>query len=310
MNYTLHQLQIFERVSHYQSITKAAEELFLTQPAVSIQLKNFQNQFPVPLFEVIGRKLYITEFGREIAKTAQEVLTAANEINYRTRALGGQLAGNLKLGVVSTGKYVMPYFLSDFMKIHPGVDLVMDVTNKLNVVENLEANSVDFALVSVLPEHLKLNALPLLPNVLQLVANQNYFKKVKLAKKSNTETVPLIFRENGSATRAAMENYLKKEGIQTEKKIELTSNEAVKQAVIAGLGCSIMPIIGLKNELQQGDLSIVSQRKLPIKTTWNLVWLKNKKLSPVANALLAYLEEAKDKIVIEQFEWLQEYQSN
>ena len=303
MNYTLHQLQIFERVAHYQSITKASEELHLTQPAVSIQLKNFQNQFPIPLFEVVGRRLFITDFGREIAEAADEVLNAADAINYKTRAIGGQLAGRLSIAVVSTGKYVMPYFLTDFMKSNPGVDLTMDVTNKTVVVENLEQNLVDFALVSVLPKHLKLERVELMPNILQLVANQRHFEKIQLKSKGKTDGVPLIFREKGSATRAAMEGYLEQQKIEAVKRIELTSNEAVKQAVIAGLGCSIMPLIGLKNELQNGDLTIIPQKKLPIRTTWNLVWLRSKKLSPVAKSLLNYLEEEKASITEQNFKW-------
>ena len=121
MNYTLHQLRIFQKVAEYESITKASEELHLTQPAVSIQLKNFQEQFPIPLTEVVGRKLYITDFGKEIADAAEKILNEAEAINYKTLPFKGVLAGRLKISVVSTGKYVMPYFLSDFMeknKIH------------------------------------------------------------------------------------------------------------------------------------------------------------------------------------------------
>ena len=310
MNYTLHQLMIFERVAHFQSITKASEELFLTQPAVSIQLKNFQNQFPIPLFEVVGRRLFITDFGKEIAETAKEVLNAADAINYKTRAIGGQLAGRLRIAVVSTGKYVMPYFLSGFMKANPGVDLTMDVTNKTVVVQNLEQNLVDFALVSVLPKHLKLETVELMPNILQLVANSKYFEKIQLKKKQKTDLVPLIFREKGSATRAAMESYIEEQEIEVVKKIELTSNEAVKQAVIAGLGCSVMPLIGLKNELRNGDLKIFPQKKLPIKTTWNLVWLKSKKLSPVSKALLEHVQKEKENVVRQNFDWYGNFNAN
>ena len=115
MNYTLHQLQIFLRIVQSQSITKAAEELHLTQPAVSIQLKNFQSQFDIPLTEVINKRLYITDFGKEIARAAENILNEAYAMNYRTMAFKGQLAGRLKISVVSTGKYVIPYFLSSFL---------------------------------------------------------------------------------------------------------------------------------------------------------------------------------------------------
>lgn len=137
MNFTLHQLQIFLKISELQSITKASEELFLTQPAVSIQLKKFQEQFSIPLTEVVGRQLFITDFGKEIAQAAKKILEEVNAINYKTMAYQGQLAGKLKFSVVSTGKYVMPHFLSGFMHQNRGVDLSMDVTNKTKVVKQL-----------------------------------------------------------------------------------------------------------------------------------------------------------------------------
>ncbi|WP_346210578.1 LysR family transcriptional regulator [Gelidibacter algens] len=155
MNYTLHQLHIFLRIAELKSITKASETLHLTQPAVSIQLKNFQDQFPIPLTEVVGRQLYVTDFGLEIAAAAEKILNEVHAINYKTLAYKGQLSGRLKISIVSTGKYVMPYFLSDFMQQNEGVDLTMDVTNKSRVVESLELNAVDFALVSVMPKKLQ-----------------------------------------------------------------------------------------------------------------------------------------------------------
>lgn len=307
MNYTLHQLRIFSQIVEKQSITKASEALYLTQPAVSIQLKNFQDQFPIPLTEVVGRKLFITDFGREIALSAERILSEVDGINYRMQSFGGKLAGRLKVSVVSTGKYVMPYFLSGFMKANTGVDLVMDVTNKARVVQSLEENQVDFALVSVLPDHLKLKKAGLMKNVLYLVANPNHYKKILLSKKMFVKDTPLIFREPGSATRAAMETYLNNAEIQVGKRIELTSNEAVKQAVIAGLGCSIMPLIGIKNELKNGSLEIFPKRSLPIQTTWNLVWLASKKLSPVATAFLEYVEQEKEQIIQRDFDWFEKY---
>ncbi|MEX0316263.1 MAG: LysR substrate-binding domain-containing protein [Allomuricauda sp.] len=307
MNYTLHQLRIFSKIVEKQSVTKASEELYLTQPAVSIQLKNFQDQFPIPLTEVVGRKLFITDFGKEIAHSAERILNEVDGINYRMQSFGGKLAGRLKISVVSTGKYVMPYFLSSFMKSNTGVDLVMDVTNKSRVVQSLEDNEVDFALVSVLPQHLKLNKVNLMKNVFYLVANPLHYQKILLSKKMFVKDTPLIFREPGSATRAAMETYLYQSEIEVGKRIELTSNEAVKQAVIAGLGCSIMPLIGIKNELRNGDLKIFPKKNLPIQTTWNLVWLASKKLSPVAKAFLDYLEEEKAKVIQEEFDWYEKY---
>ena len=307
MNYTLNQLRIFLTITEKQSITKASEELHLTQPAVSIQLKNFQNQFPIPLTEVVGRQLFITDFGEDIAEAAKRIFREVESINYKLLGYQGELAGKLKISVVSTGKYVMPYFLSGFIREHTGVDLIMDVTNKARVVESLEENEVDFALVSVLPDHLSLNKVGLMRNVLHLVANPKYFKNVKLSKSMFSKDTPLIFREKGSATRAAMERYLSQKEITVAKKIELTSNEAVKQAVISGLGCSIMPLIGVHREIVTGELIIIPQRNLPITTNWNLVWLQKKKLSPVAEAFLEYVNTDKESVMQSHFQWLEEY---
>ncbi|PHQ29900.1 LysR family transcriptional regulator [Leeuwenhoekiella nanhaiensis] len=304
MNYTLHQLQIFQKIAELKSITKASEELHLTQPAVSIQLKNFQDKFPIPLTEVVGRQLYITDFGMEIARTVTKILTEVEAINYKTRAFQGEISGRLTISVASTGKYVLPYFLSGFMRKNPGVDLVMDVTNKSLVVESLERNAVDFALVSVLPDKLKINTISLMQNSLHYVASSDFDIADGESGEVLFEKMPLIYREPGSATRNAMENFIAQRKFSITKKMELTSNEAVKQAVIAGLGCSIMPIIGLRNELKSQKLKIVPVTGLPINTFWNLVWLQAKNLSPVAKAFVEYLEAEKEAVIAKHFDYL------
>ena len=307
MNYTLNQLQIFLKVVQTQSVTRASEELHLTQPAVSIQLKNFQDQFDIPLTEVVGRKIFVTDFGHEIAHAAENIINQVYAINYKTLAYKGQLAGRLKISVVSTGKYVMPQYLTDFMKQHDGIELLMDVTNKSKVIESLENNEVDFALVSILPEKLNIEKMDLLQNKLYLVGNgQQKFKK-GISAKEIFKDLPLIFREKGSGTRQTMESFFVKNNIEVLKKMELTSNEAVKQALIAGLGYSIMPLIGIKNELHADELQIIPIKGLPIKTTWSLIWLKGKKHSPVSLAFMDYLKKEKSKIVKEKFNWYEQY---
>lgn len=307
MNYTLNQLKIFLKVTQTASITKAAEELHLTQPAVSIQLKNFQNQFEIQLTEVIGRQLYITDFGKEVAATAEQIIEGTNALNYKTHAYKGHLIGRLKMSIVSTGKYVMPYFLADFLKLHPGVELVMDVTNKAKVIESLENNQVDFSLVSVLPDTLAVESIKLMQNKLFLVTNNDSGLGNKIHNNSVFEQLQLIYREQGSATRLLMERYIQENKIPVFKKLELTSNEAVKQAVIAGLGSSIMPLIGIKNELENSELQVIRLKKFPIKTFWYLIWLKNKKFSSVANSYLSYIKKEKDKIIHDKFEWFEKY---
>ncbi len=307
MNYTLNQLHIFLKIAQTKSVTRVAEELHLTQPAVSIQLKNLQAQFEIPLTEVVGRKIYITDFGKEIAAAAENILNHAHAINYKTLSHKGKLAGRLKISVVSTGKYVIPFFLSDFINTHDGIELILDVTNKMKVVESLEKNEVDFSLVSVLPDSMQIEKLELMQNKLYLVSNTKQKFKNKEYNKSIFESVPLIYREPGSGTRQTMEKFIKRNNLPVQKKMELTSNEAVKQAVVAGLGCSIMPLIGIKNELQNGDLQIIPVKGFPIKSVWNLIWLKGKNLSPVALAFLNYLKKEKENIIKEKFKWFEEY---
>lgn len=304
MNYTLHQLQVFAKVVQLKSVTKASEELHMTQPAVSIQLKNFQDQFEIPLTEVVGRQLYVTDFGMEIYKMSERVINEVYAINYKTMAYKGHLTGRLILSVVSTGKYVMPYFLSEFIKTNNGIDLIMDVTNKSRVINSLQNNEVDFALVSVLPEGLNVHDEILLENELYVIGNKNEIKKNKPITKSEINEMPLIFREEGSGTRFVMEQYFKKHNIHVRKKMELTSNEAVKQAVIAGLGNSIMPLIGIRNELINGDLKIIPAVGFPIKSKWHLIWLKEKKLSPVAEAYINHIKKNKNKTLNDHFSWI------
>lgn len=303
MKYTLNQLQIFLKVVQTESITKASEELHLSQPAVSIQLKNFQDQFDIPLTEIVGRKIYITDFGRQISEAVEQIINQVDAINYHNLAFKGKLAGKLKLSVVSTGKYLMPYFLSDFVKQHPGIELNMDVTNKDQVIRSLENNQVDFALVSILPPSLSIDTLELLSNKLYLVGGTDVEINPSLKTKDLFRNLPLIFRESGSGTRRAMEQFFETKDIRVVKKMELTGNEAVKQAVMAGLGYSIMPLIGIKNELQSKELHIIPIKGLPIITTWRLIWLKQKKLSPIAQSFLDYLRTHQSKIVQEKFSW-------
>ncbi|OEK07415.1 LysR family transcriptional regulator [Flavivirga aquatica] len=307
MNYTLHQLEIFLKITELQSVTKASEALYLTQPAVSIQLKKFQEQFKIPLFEVVGRRIYITEFGEEVAQAAGKIMEEVKAIDYKALSYQGELAGKLKVAIVSTAKYVMPYFISDFINKHRGVDLVMDVTNKASVIKALENNEVDFAMVSTMPKKLKINSIELMKNELFMVGGKDYKYKGKYLDQTEFQKLPLIYREQGSATRLAMEQFIDSKKISTYKKMELTSNEALKQAVISGLGYSIMPLIGIKNAITIGDLQIIPVKGLPIVTNWNLIWLSSKNMSTIAKSLIEYVNENKQDIIEKHFNWLKRY---
>jgi len=305
MNYSLHQLAIFLKIVQTKSITKTAEAMHLTQPAVSIQLKNFQTQFNIPLIEIINKKVYITDFGKEIAESAQNIMNEISVIDNRLTKYSGSLTGTLRMSSVSTGKYVIPYFLADFLKENQNVDLRLDVSNKSTVLDLLEQNQSDFSLLSVFPKQMNLQRIELMPNSLYLVGAGDQSLQTESLNKQTLEKLPLIYREEGSATRMAMEKFIEKNRITVKKKIQLTSNEAVKQAVIAGIGFSIMPVIGLKNELENKQLHIIPIKGLPIKTSWNLVWHRKKRLSPVAIAFKEYIEQHKKDIIHANFNWIQ-----
>lgn len=310
MNYTLHQLQIFLKVTDLKSITKASEQLFLSQPAVSIQLKNFLDQFKEPLLEIIGKKVYVTDFGEEVAKHVRTIFEQTEEIKNKTLAFDGFLFGTLKIAVVSTGKYVIPYFLSDFLNHNKEVKLEMDVTNKENVIDSLRKNLVDFAFVSIVPENILIDSIDLMPNVMYMIGNNS----IEIEEDESLEMIlkkhSIIFRENGSGTRLTLEKFIKENKINIQKKIELQSNEAVKQAILANIGISLMPIIGLKNELYNQSLKILPLKNLPLKTNWKLIWLKDKKLSFLTKSYIEYLKLNKNQIIEDKFNWFKKYYEN
>lgn len=302
MHYTFHQLKVFIKVVEHQSVTKAAEDLHLTQPAVSIQLKKLQDQFDIPLTEVVGRQLFITDFGMEIAMRSKRILEEAERIKFTANQYKGLITGRIKISVVSTGKYVMPYFLKPFMDLYPGIEISLDVSNKNKVVQALIENVSDFSLVSVLPEGVDINKVGLMENQLYLAGSSSFKEEIKHPSDLSKHT--LLFREEGSATRMAMETYLKKHKIEVVNSMELVSNEAVKQAIQAGIGISIVPLIGLRSAISHKDIQLFSMKGLPIVTNWNLIYAKAKNLTPAMEVFVSFLKENKKQIIERNFHWV------
>jgi DNA-binding transcriptional LysR family regulator len=298
MNYTLHQLKIFLTVTRLKSITRASEEMYLTQPAVSIQLKKFQDQFEIPLTEIIGRQLYVTDFGEEVIGISEKILEEAEVLKSITSKYKGLLTGRINISIVSTAKYVMPFFLKGFMSKYPEIEININVTNKSKVVESLKNNETDFSLISILPEEIALEKIELMDNYLFLIGPETGD-----AEKFEFNKSLFIYREEGSATKKVMMDYLQHIDFSFSKKLELVSNEAIKQSILAGLGYSIMPVIGLKNELLNKSVKIIKVPGLPIITKWNLVYNKGKKLSPASHAFLDYINANKTEIIEEFFNW-------
>ncbi len=308
MNFTLNQLRIFSEVVKMGSVTRAAENLHMTQPAVSIQLRNFQEQFDIPLTQVVGRKIHVTEFGYRVAALASDILNDVSALEQQTLAFKGLLAGTLKIASVSTGKYIMPHFLQPFLAEHKYLDLKFEVSQRETVLRHLEQGDVDFALVSVPPEGLEISEEILLPNRLFLVG-----ESIRLNKPSKAELIkylaetPLILREKGSGTRFVTETFLQSMGNLPKVKLELTSTEAAKQAVIAGLGVAVLSLFCMRLELLQKELSIIPMKGFPLRNDWRIIWLKNKKLSPVASAYVEFIKGQKDRIRKEHFGWVEAF---
>jgi DNA-binding transcriptional LysR family regulator len=308
MNITLHQLRVLSVVVEKKSITRASEALNMTQPAVSIQLKKLQDQFDLPLTEIIGRQLYITDFGDEVNQIGKRMLAEMEAIGYKALAYKGILSGKLRLSVVSTGKYVLPYFLNGFLKANPAVEVKVDVTNRSRVMRSLEDNEVDLSLVSVLPSQLEVTEEIIMPNRWHLVAPRDYpLGSQRSLDKSVLGNIPLIFREEGSGTRLMMQDYFSRANIVPKPSLELAGDEAVKQAVIAGLGLSILSILTLKNELKQKEVKIVPIKGLPLRSSWRFIGLKRKKPSIVAQAYLDYVRREKATIYKSNFSWIEQW---
>lgn len=304
MNFTLHQLRAFVTVVSAGSVTRAAEELHLTQPAVSMQLRGFEDGFEQPLFERVGRRMDLTPFGREVLERARGVLHEAELLHAKRYAKTNAWTGTLSIASVSTGKYVLPRFLAAFAADHPQVGIQLEVTNRSRVLELLEANAVDYALVSLAPERMEVESIPLVANALHMVAPAGW----KIPSPDGPvfaqwlQESPLIFREAGSGTRRAFERLLKDRGVDVTPVWELATNEAVKQAVIAGMGVSLMSIAGFATERRLG--LIESQ---PVDGGWDTVWQlvsrKGKGQTPLRERFEQHMLAKSEDIVAAHFPW-------
>ncbi|HAH36844.1 MULTISPECIES: LysR family transcriptional regulator [unclassified Algoriphagus] len=307
MNISLNQLKALSSIAHFQSITKAAKALNMTQPAVSVQLKNLQENFDVPLTEIIGKKIHITEFGQELVDMSERIFAEMDQIEQRMMELKGLLAGKIRISAVSTGKYIIPYLMADFMKIHPHVEINLEVSNRFKVLAHLEENSTDLALVSIAPDEMNLESIVIAENKWYLACSPKKAEEYqKLISENKWDKIPFILRESGSGTRVMMEKFFHDRDINTNSKMELATNEAVKQAIMAGLGASILSSYSMVNEIKEKRIHILKFEGLPIIADWKLVWLKQKKHAPAVKAFIRWVSENKRKIFQDHFEQLNE----
>lgn len=294
---TLHQLKVFEAAARNGSFTRAAEELFLTQPTVSMQVKQLTKAVGLPLFEQVGKRLYLTEAGRELFATCREIFEKLSQFDMTVADLKGLKQGKLQLAVITTAKYFVPRLLGPFCQLYPGIDISLQVTNHLRIVERLKENLDDLYIMSQLPDHLDINYQPFLDNPLVVLAPINH----PLAKEKNISLQrlgeePFILREPGSGTRTAVQRLFDEQGITLKVKLELGSNEAIKQAIAGGLGVSVLSRHTLTPEAANTDLTVLDIQHFPIHRDWYMVYPSGKQLSVVARTYFDYLMDAAKQI--------------
>jgi len=293
---TLHQLKVFEATARHGSFTRAAEELYLTQPTVSIQVKQLTKAVGLPLFEQIGKRLYLTEAGQKLLDTCQEIFQGLEQFEMSVADLKGMKQGKLKLAVITTAKYFVPRLLGPFCKRYPGIDISLQVTNHQRLQESMAANEDELYIISQTPSQPDLTVHPFLENPLVVIAPTSH----PLARKKNIpiealNNEPFIMRESGSGTRKAVEKLFTDKDIKVKVRLELGSNEAIKQAIAGGLGISVLSQHTIISEGTTGEFAILDVQGFPIERHWYVANLAGKQLSVVAETFLQFLlEESPD----------------
>ena len=298
MNVTFRQLKLLEAVARNSSFTRASEELHLTQPAVSTQIKQLEQEVGMPLFEQMGKKIFLTEAGKEMYAFSRGIAQQFHDIESVLDDMKGVKSGTLSLAVTSTGKYFAPYLLAEFIKHHVGVQVHLEVTNREELVTQLQENIPDMAIMGTPPGNLELTAQAFMQNPLVIIARPDH----PLAK---TSRIPLdrlveenfILRESGSGTRNAVERFFKDRGLKLNTSMEMGRNEAIKHAVMAGLGLGIVSLHTLEFELALNRIAILSVEGFPIMKEWYLVYRSGKRMSPIAQAFHDFVLNEANRVV-------------
>lgn len=290
---TLHQLKIFDAVARHMSFARAAEELHLTPPALSIQVKQLAEAIGQPLFEQIGKKISLTSAGHASWATCRDVINRLEQLAHELAALQGLEKGSLKLATLATAKYFIPRLLGDFCAKHPGVDTALFLGNREALLERLARNQDDLYILGQPPEHMNVVTEPFADNPLVVVARPDHpLMLEKDIAPSRLRDVPFILREPGSGTRLATEKFFERHGVVLKARMELGSNEAVKQVVAGGLGVAVLSASTLRAELASGELAVLDVRGFPLKRKWYVVYPAGKQLTPATRAFMEYLFSA------------------
>ena len=292
MNITFRQLRLFLALAETGSVSAAARMVHVTQPTASMGLKEITDAIGVPLYEVVARKVHLTAMGQELAKTARAISTEWDSFEQEVHGVKGLTQGKLKVAVVSTAKYFIPRILGTFCAKYPQIDISLEVLNRDGVVKRLEENLDDLYIMSQPPLHLDIDDEVFMPNPLLLIASKEHFlAKKKSVDLSSLKNEKFIFREKGSGTRMATDAHFKRLKLKPDIRLELGSNEAIKQAVIGGLGIAVLSKYSLGDKSDQEEVAILKCNEFPIESSWHIVSPKGKKLSPIAAIFKKHLSQ-------------------
>jgi len=292
MNVTFRQLRLFLALADTGSVSAAARLLHVTQPTASMQLREIADSVGLPLYEVISRRVHLTEAGRELARTARAIAGEWELFGQKIDAMKGLTRGRLRVAVVSTAKYFVPRLLGSFCAAHPEIDISLEVLNRDGVVQRLRENLDDLYIMSMPPTDIDLEDQVFMPNPLLMIASLSHplahRKKITVQQLS---TERFILRERGSGTRMAVDAQFRKLRFSPLLRLELGSNEAIKQAVAGGLGISVVSRHALYERLEGDDVAVLDAEGFPIASQWHVVYPKGKQLSPIARVFNAHLLE-------------------
>lgn len=290
MNITLRQLKVFERVARRLSFTRAAEELYLTQPAVSMQIKQFEEMVGLPLFERLGKKIYLTRAGEELYRVSKTIAQQLEDAERLVEELKGTDGGKLVVAVASTVHYFAIRLLADFCRVYPKIKVSFKVTNRKGLLQMLDDNEADIVLMGQPPDDSDLISEEFLDNPLVVIAPPDH----PLACKPRIALAELnfenfIMREQGSGTRTSVERFLAEHGVSLTAGMEVNANDAIKQCVEVGLGLGIVSAHTIDRELEDGRLVILNVEAFPILRQWYMVHRSGKRLSGVGSAFADFV---------------------
>ncbi|MBA4141878.1 MAG: LysR family transcriptional regulator [Nitrosospira sp.] len=290
LHVTLRQLKVFESVARNLSFSRAAEELYLTQPGVSMQIKQLENHVELPLFEQMGKKIYLTDAGRELYHYSRAISQQLADMELALSELKGLESGKLNISVVSTANYFAPHLLAKFCQRYSGVTVSLNVSNRETVLKHLADNVTDLAIMGQPPASLDIATESFMDNPLVVIAPPDHpLCAARRIPVKRLELETFLVREPGSGTRSAMERFFASHQITIHRGMETDTNEAIKQAVQAGMGLGIMSLHTAELELETKRLKVLDVQNFPIMRHWHVVHRKNKRLSSVAQAFREFL---------------------